>query len=145
MAKLTVAFRNFANSSKICYDICSVCCNYTCLKNFIKPRLQLIKKNCSIILVLCFNKGFLIKFGQLYSKQSFATWSKYFTQLHYAHSHVTSCGPKRILYLLVVDENGYDLFPHESRGLTVDEKVYALFGGTPRFLFNGYERIFLSA
>ena len=23
-------------------------------------------------------------------------------------------GPKRILYLLVVDENGYDPFPHEG-------------------------------
>jgi hypothetical protein len=31
----------------------------------------------------------------------------------------------------------------KGRGLTVDEKGYALSGGTPKLLFNGYERIFL--
>jgi len=31
----------------------------------------------------------------------------------------------------------------KGRGLTVDEKGYALSGGTPSLLFNGYERNFL--
>jgi len=31
----------------------------------------------------------------------------------------------------------------KGRGLTLDEKGYALSGGTPNLLFNGYERIFL--
>jgi len=31
----------------------------------------------------------------------------------------------------------------EGRGLTVEEKGYTLSGGTPNFLFKGYERIFL--
>ena len=57
--------------------------------------------NCSIILVLCFNKGFLIAFGQPYFKQSSATRSKCFTQPHYAHSHVTNRGSTRIFYLLL--------------------------------------------
>jgi hypothetical protein len=42
-----------------------------------------------------------------------------------------------------VDGNGYDLFPTKGRGLTLDEKGYALSGGTPRLLFGGYEKNFL--
>jgi len=33
----------------------------------------------------------------------------------------------------------------EGRGLTVDEKRFALSVGAPNFLFYGYERIFLLA
>jgi hypothetical protein len=35
-------------------------------------------------------------------------------------------GPTRILYLLVVDENAYELFLKKCRQLTVDENGYAL-------------------
>jgi hypothetical protein len=54
-----------------------------------------------------FNNGFLITRGQLHFIQSSVIQNKCFTQLHYAHSPVTSHGPKMILYLLVVDDNGY--------------------------------------
>jgi hypothetical protein len=60
-----------------------------------------------------FNKGFLIKSSQFSFKQPFATQSKFLPQMHYAYAQVMSRGPKNILYLLVLDENGYDLFPHE--------------------------------
>jgi hypothetical protein len=36
-------------------------------------------------------------------------------QLHYACSQVTSRGTKMTMYLLVVDENGYDPLSHEGR------------------------------
>jgi len=52
--------------------------------------------------------------GRLYFRQCSATRSRCLTQLHYANSQVTNRGPNRILYLLVVDENGNDLFPHEG-------------------------------
>jgi hypothetical protein len=75
----------------------------------------LIDKKYYIISVYYFNKGFLIIFGQLYLKLSSAIRSKCLTQQHYAHSHVTNRGPTRTLFLmLVLDENGYDLFPHEG-------------------------------
>jgi hypothetical protein len=67
----------------------------------------MIDKKCYIISVYCFNRGFLI-FGQLYLKQSSAIRSQCLTQQHYDHSHVTNRGPTTILYLLPVgDENGY--------------------------------------
>lgn len=69
---------------------------------------MLDKKNCYIILERCFNKGCLIKLGPLHFKQFSANQSRCLPQLHYAHS-VTSRGPKEILYMLVVDENGYYL------------------------------------
>ena len=74
-------------------------CKYIYLTNLIKLRVHCSIKNC-------FNKGFLITLGQRYIKQSSATQSKYRTQLHYANAQVTYRGPKTILHLLVVDENG---------------------------------------
>jgi len=68
-----------------------------------------------MISVHCFSKGFLILFGQLYFKQSSTARIKRLMQLHYAHSQVTSRRHTRI-YLLVVDEYGYDLLPHEVYG-----------------------------
>jgi hypothetical protein len=47
-------------------------------------------------LLYYFDKRFLITFGQLYFRQSSATRSKHHMQLHYAHSHVMSRGPKTI-------------------------------------------------
>ena len=89
----------------------SACCNYSYLKNLIKLRLHCLTYNRYIILVCRFNKGFLIKFGQLHFKQFCATRSKCLTQMHYSHSQVTCCRPERVLYLLLaVDENAYDLF-----------------------------------
>ena len=62
-----------------------------------------------------FNKVFLLAFGKLHFKLSSATRSKCLTELYNAHSQVTNRGPTWILYmLLVVDENGYDLFPPEE-------------------------------
>jgi hypothetical protein len=72
-------------------------------------------KNCHIISVRCFNKGFLIKLGQLYFKQSSATRNKCLPQLPYAHSRVMSRGRKRI----------WPSFLPKGRGLTVDENWHA--------------------
>jgi len=71
------------------------CCNYTYFQHFIKLGLRCLIKNC-IILLHCFIKGFLMTFGQLYLRQSFATRSRCLTQLHYAHSQVTNRGTNRI-------------------------------------------------
>ena len=60
-----------------------------------------------------FYKGFIITFGQLYTKQSSVTPSTCVPQLHYVHSKVTSRGTKSILQPLVVDKNRCDIFPHE--------------------------------
>jgi len=127
MTKL-IAFRNFVNTPKNCYISA---CIYTLFKNFIKSRLHCLIENCCIVLVRCFKKGILITFGKLHYKQSSATRIKCLAQLHYTYWHVTSrgpkrifllvvdeygyaCGPKTILYLLVVDEHEYDLFCHDG-------------------------------
>jgi len=65
-------------------------------------------------LVHCCNKRFLITFGQLRFKQSSASRSKYLPELLYALSQVTNRGPARVLYLLILDENGYEIFPREG-------------------------------
>ena len=44
-------------------------------------------------------------------------------------------GPKRIFNPQVVDENGYDIFPHE---LTVDENGYDIFPHELTVDENGY-------
>ena len=93
MTKIIVAFQNFANG----------------------PETYIILLVVIILILLhCFIKGFLLTLGQLYFRQSSATRSRCLTQLHYAHSQVTNRGTNRILYLLVVDENGNELFPHEG-------------------------------
>jgi len=46
--------------------------------------------------LLLFYKVFLITCGQLYFKQASVARSEYLTQLHNAHSHVMSRGPKMI-------------------------------------------------
>jgi hypothetical protein len=76
---------------------------------------MLDKKWFKIILVHCFNQGFLTTVGRLDFKQSSANGRMRFTQLYYAHSQVTCRGSTRILYLLLImDENGYDTFPHKE-------------------------------
>jgi hypothetical protein len=47
-----------------------------------KLRLHCSVKNFYIILAHCFNKGFLITYGQLYLKQSSATRSKCIMLIH---------------------------------------------------------------
>jgi hypothetical protein len=64
-----------------------------------------------VILVHCFSKGFLIKLSQLYFKQSAAEAA---FDLFPPEGWGIDRGRKRILYLLVVDENGYDLFRPEG-------------------------------
>jgi len=87
------------------------CRNYSYLKSLIKLSLHCLTYSCIIILVCCFNKGFLITFGKLHFKQPSATRSKCLTQMHFAHLQATSRGPKGMLYLLLaVDETAYDLF-----------------------------------
>lgn len=54
------------------------------------------KKLFKIILVHCFNQGFLITVGRLDFKQSSANGCMRFTQLYYAHSQ-----------LRAVDQQGY--------------------------------------
>jgi hypothetical protein len=115
MTKLIVAFRNCANAPKNCYIILVLVVITVILKTSLNWGHTAWQKNCCIILVHGFHKGFLITFGQLYFTQSSATRSKCLTQLRYAHSQVTNSGPKRKLYLLVVDENGHNL--RESRYL----------------------------
>jgi len=89
-----------------------------------KIRLHCLIKNC-ISLAHCFSKGFPITFGQLRLKQSSASRSKCLPQLHYVHSRVTSRGPKRILYLLVVGETDMTFFLTKGRQLNVVESMYA--------------------
>jgi hypothetical protein len=58
---------------------------------------KLLDKNYSYHFSTSFNQEFLITFGQLYFKRFSAIRSKRLTHLHYAHSHVTSQGPNRVL------------------------------------------------
>jgi hypothetical protein len=97
MTKVTVALCNFVNAPKLLHYFSA--CNNTYLTNLIKLQVHCLIKNC-------FSKGYLIALRQRYIKQSSATRSKYLMQLHYANAQVTCCGPKTILHLLVVDENG---------------------------------------
>ena len=55
-----------------------------------------------------------VKIDKLRFKQSSASRSKYLPELLYALSQVTIRGPARVLYLLVVAEDGYELFPREG-------------------------------
>jgi len=76
---------------------------------------KLLNKKCVLIFCCTFfwnisdskqNWARHFTFGKFYFKQSSATRNKCRTQLHCAHSQVTVRGSERILYLLVVDENG---------------------------------------
>ena len=69
-----------------------------------------------------FYRGFLITFGQIYIKQSSATRRTCLPPLHYAHSHVTNRGRNKVLYPLVVNENGYAHVPKRMIHLLVMEE-----------------------
>ena len=61
-----------------------------------------------LILLRCFNKGFLFTFYNFLPPEA-----NVLRLVPYAYSHVTSCGPQSILYLLsIVDQNGYA--PHKD-------------------------------
>jgi len=81
---------------------------------FIRRRLRCLIKKIGLFYYVVLFKGFLMTLGQLYFIQSSVTRNRCLTQLHYAHSQVTKRGTNRIVYLLVVEENGNDLFPREG-------------------------------
>jgi hypothetical protein len=82
-------------------------------------------KTIATILVHRFNQEFLITFGQLYFKRFSAIRSKRLTRLHYAHSHVTSQGPKRVLIPAGRERKQMTFFLKMGRGLSVNEKGHA--------------------